>query len=98
MEIDGLLKRDTEETWTHEVFKVSARYPTDPVTYGLIDESGEGIRGMFYEPELQKVKAKDVYKIERVIKTRKRKGKTEYYVKWVGYPDKFNSWVEDIIA
>jgi len=84
--------------WSHEIFKVSARYPTDPVTYSLIDESGEGIRGKFYEPELQKVKAKDVYKIERVIKTRKRKGNTEYFVKWLGYPDKFNSWVTDIIT
>ena len=84
--------------WTHELFKISSRYPTDPPTYGLTDQSGEDIKGKFYTQELQKVKARDVYKIERVIKTRKRKGKTEYFVKWLGYPDKFNSWVTDIIT
>jgi len=84
--------------WSQELFKVSTRYPTEPPTYGLTDQADETIKGKFYAQELQKVKPKDVYKIERVIRTRKRGGKTEYFVKWLGYPDKFNSWVTDIIA
>jgi len=39
-----------------------------------------------------------VYEIEQVIKTRKRGGKVEYFVKWKGYPEKFNSWVDAIIT
>jgi hypothetical protein len=55
---------------------------------------GEDIKGKFYEQELQKIeKTDDVYKIEKILKTRKRNGRIEYFVKWLGYPEKFNSWV-----
>jgi chromobox protein 5 len=40
-------------------------------------------------------KTDNVYEVEKFIKTRKRDGKVEYYVKWKGYPDKFNSWTSD---
>ena len=79
--------------WTDEIFTVSTRHPTDPATFGLKDYDGEDIKGKFYEQELQKVTKQDddVYDIEEVVKTRKRGGKVEYYVKWKGYPSKFNS-------
>ena len=93
-----LYEKGYRGNWTQELFKISARYPSDPPTYGLKDQSGEDIKDKFYAQELQKVKQKDIYKVERVIKTRKRRGKTEYFVKWLGYPDKFNSWVTDIIV
>ena len=53
------------------------------------------LEGVFYEAELQKVeKVDDVNLIEKVLNQRTRIGKKEYYVKWKGYPDKFNSWVD----
>jgi Chromo (CHRromatin Organisation MOdifier) domain len=59
--------------------------------------SGEDIEGEFYEQEFQKViKTDDMYEVEKVIKTRKQHGKVEYYVKWKGYTDKFNSWTSDV--
>jgi len=71
--------------------------PTDPPTYLVSDYHNEDIKEKFYAEELQKVvKKDDVYKIERVIKNRKRYGKTQYFVNWLGYPSEFNSWVEDI--
>ena len=33
--------------------------------------------------------------VEKVLRKRKRKGVVEYFVKWKGYPDKFNSWVAE---
>ena len=33
------------------------------------------------------------YRVEKVISSRMRNKRKEYYVKWLGYPDKFNSWV-----
>jgi transposase InsO family protein len=85
--------------WTEEIFTIVDRYPTHPVTYGLADLTGEHISGKFYEQEIQKVTKTndDVYEVEKVLKTRKRGGKVEYFVKWQGYPDKFNSWVTDVI-
>ena len=82
---------------TDEIFTVSTRHPTDAATFGLKDYGGEDIKGKFYAQELQKVtKEDDVYEIEEVVKTRKRGGKLQYFVRWKGYPSKFNSWVDAI--
>ena len=84
--------------WSEEVFEIAEKHPTYPVTYGLKDLAGESIKGKFYEQELQKVtKTDDVYEVEKVLKTRRRGGKIEYFVKWKGYPEKFNSWVTEVI-
>ena len=34
-----------------------------------------------------------LFLIEKVIKSRKRNGKTELFVKWLDYPCSMNSWV-----
>jgi hypothetical protein len=41
------------------------------------------------------VKEDEIYKVERVISRRKRRGITELFVKWDGWPDKFNSWIQE---
>ena len=67
---------------------------TSPVTYRIAALNGEEIQGTFYEPELQKT-SQELFRIEKVIK----RGKKKSLVKWKGYSDDFNSWVdnEDII-
>ena len=83
--------------WSEEIFVFSMRHPTRPVTYSIKDLSDESIKGKFYEYELQKViKRDDVYIVEKILKTRKRAGKIEYFVKWRSYSEKFNSWVSDV--
>ena len=87
------------EGWSEEIFVVRHRFPSDPVTYALNDLMGEEITGRFYEDEIQPVTKEDdgEYIIERVLKTRRDKnGKIQHLVKWRGYDDKFNSWVNDI--
>ena len=80
--------------------KKCLRYTNDfarqvPV-YKLKDDAGEILEGTFYEPELQKIiKEDDVYRVEKILRKRKRKGVVEYLVKWKGYADKFNSWVSE---
>jgi hypothetical protein len=82
------------QNWTDELFTISERYASSPVTYGLKDMSGEEIKGRFYEEEIQKVikTQEDEYIVERVLKSRKRNGQIEHFVKWKGYADTFNSW------
>ena len=84
--------------WSEEIFKVTQKYPTDPVTYGIADAADEPIKGKMYEHELQRVDkpADDYYLIERVVRTRKKGGKVQYLVKWQGYPESMNSWVDDV--
>ena len=78
--------------WTEEIFVVDAIQYTDPITYKLKDLSGEEVQGSFYEQELLKTEQslEDLFRIEKVI--RRSKGKA--LVKWSGYPEKFNSWVD----
>jgi len=64
--------------------------------YYLEDLMDEEIKGGFYEKELQKVSKKvmdNSFKIEEVIRTRGRGKKKEAYVSWVGYPEKFNCYI-----
>ena len=51
--------------------------------------NGEEIIGTFYEKELQKT-SQEEFRIEKVIK---RKG-DKMYVKWKGYDNSFNSWID----
>ena len=53
--------------------------------------NNEIIQGIFYEKELQlsKMKEDGLYIIEKVI----RKVGNKYLVKWKGYDDRFNSYV-----
>lgn len=84
--------------WSEELFKISRRYETVPVTYGITDLLDGDIKGRFYEQELQKIDETDqVYVVEKILKTRKRAGKIEYFVKWRSYSDKFNSWTDNVL-
>ena len=75
--------------WTEEVFTIDEVLRTDPPTYKITDYNDERIQGSFYEPELQKT-SQDIYRIEKVIRKRGNKA----LVKWLGYPDSFNSWID----
>ena len=55
----------------------------------ISDLNGEPITGRFYEKELQKA-SQEKFRIEKVLK---RKG-DELYVKWKGYDNLFNSWID----
>ena len=93
----GAFKRGYTPNWTHELFVIKSKdIQTQPPTYKIKDQSGEEIEGSFYEEELQKVGEPESYKIEKVIRSRRqRNGQRQYFVKWMGYPDSFNSWVNE---
>ena len=75
--------------WSEEVFIISKIKDTAPCTYVINDLNGEKIVGTFYEKELQKTNQKE-FRIEKVIK---KKG-NKLYVKWKGYYNPFNSWID----
>ena len=91
----GVFRKGYEQTYTDEFFKIVECIPRSPPVYKLQDIVGEDINGTFYSQELQKViidKAK-VFKIEKILKTKKQKGMTMCLVSWRGWPDKYDSWV-----
>ena len=76
-------------SWSNEVFHIKKVNLTNPTTYLLQDENGLDIEGGFYTEELQKVKHKDVYLVEKILR---RKG-NQVLVKWLGMNKDHNSWI-----
>ena len=75
--------------WSEEVFVVNKVKNTVPWAYMINDLNGEEMNSSFYEKELQKADQKE-FRIEKAIK---RKG-NKLYVKWKGYNNSFNSWID----
>ena len=75
--------------WSEEVFVIKNIKNTVPWAYVIEDLNGEEIIGTFYEKELQKIDQQE-FRIEKVIKTKGDK----LYVKWKGYDNSFNSWID----
>lgn len=75
--------------WTEEEFIIHAvNEKYRPTTYQIRSLAGELITGSFYEQELQAVTNTDeMYRIERVIRTRGRAEHKQALVKWMGYPE-----------
>lgn len=87
-----------EANWSEEIFTISARKARRIPVYRVKDFNGDELQGTFYQHELQKVsKANgELYSVQKVLKTRKRKGKKQYFVRWKGYGEEFDSWVDQI--
>ena len=87
--------REYDQRWSGELFQIvnrdgTQRYPT----YKIKDYAGESIDGTFYEEELQKVTPNEYYKVEKILKSRKIKGRPkEVLVRWLHWPPKYDSWI-----
>ena len=75
--------------WSEEIFVIRKIKNTVPWTYVINDLNAEEIIGTFYEKELQGTNQQE-YRIEKIIK---KKG-DNLYVKWKGYNNSFNSWID----
>ncbi len=85
-----------EEQYSREIFKIQKVRHGYPITYALEDLKEEPVLGLFYEEEMQLVQNLDdiEYKIEKVIKRRGKGRNKEVFVKFLGWPEKFNQWMK----
>jgi hypothetical protein len=74
-----------------EIVEVKTRMPIPMYILKSLDK-GDIIEGGFYAEELQPVKG-DVFKIE-VLKRRKYRGKQQLFVRWIGFDDTHNQWID----
>ena len=85
----NIFEKSYETNWTEEIFVIyDIKYSNVPYYY-LKDLNGEKLQGTFYQEELQKTKQDDLYTIEKILKT----NKDRILVKWCGYDNSFNSWI-----
>ena len=75
--------------WSEEVFVIKKVKNTVPWTYAINDLNSKEIIVTFYEKEIQKSNQQE-FRIEKVIK---KKG-DKLHVKWKGYDNSFNSWID----
>lgn len=98
--VKGKFEKGATSNWTEELFKITGIKDSTPRTvYTLADQADEPITSIFYPEEVtEAVSEEKEHLIEKVIKKRKKGSHFEYFVKWIGLPDKFNSWVDSLQA
>ena len=92
-----IFRKGYETGWSEEIFRISKRIPRSPPVYEVVDLNGDAIHGTFYTEQLQKVTMKDdVFIVEKVLKQRRRNGRVQYFVRFLGYPKSFDTWVDQL--
>ena len=90
--VEASLKMNANKVWRN-LYLSNKNRPTKPKffppTYKIKDDKGKEIQGTFYDQELQKT-TQEIFRLEKIIKTRDNKS----LIKWLGYPDFTNSWVD----
>jgi Integrase core domain/Chromo (CHRromatin Organisation MOdifier) domain len=92
----GKFSRGYNEQTMQEIFKIKSIDTKKPIPlYHLTDYDGkEDVVGGFYEFELTPVETK-IFRIEKILKKRKYRGKAQILVKWKGFGDQHNSWIDE---
>ena len=84
----NIFAKEYMPNWSEEIFIIKKIKNTVLWAYVINDLNGEEIIGTFYETGLQKTK-QNKFRIEKINK----KG-DKLYVKWKGYDNSFNSWID----
>jgi len=85
----GVFTKGYLPSWSTEIFKIVKINETLPTTYQLQDYTGKPIAGCFYSEEILKTNYPNDYLVEKIIR---KKGK-QIFVKWLGFDNTHNSWI-----
>jgi transposase InsO family protein len=94
--VNSPFKKNFEENWSDEVFRIiKTDRSAAPTMYVLEDLNKNVIVGKFYKEELQDIGKNPPLemRIEKVIRSKMVGKHKQYLVKWVGYDNSFNSWI-----
>lgn len=92
----GPFLKNFDQNWSDEVFRVVAIDTKQaPVMYTLQDLQDSIVQGKFYRQELQSLGAEQpqLFRIEKILRSRGRGKDKQYYVKWAGHDASHNSWI-----
>ena len=85
-------KKEYLPGWTEEVFVVRREQKGKVPTYKVDEWDGTRFKGTFYEQDWKTVTVEDddLFRIDKIVK---RKG-DKVLVRWKGWPDKYDTWLE----
>jgi hypothetical protein len=89
-------KKGAEKNFSREKFRIKKFIKTTPrPVYELEELNKTPIEGQFYQEEHTPVRItkQTVYKIDKILDKRVRRGSREYLVRWQGYGKEFDFWI-----
>ena len=91
----GTFEKGYLPNWTDEVFFIAQRLRRMPPVYRLREYDGTMLERTFYERELQRVQQSEsnMFRIEKILKVRGKGKGVEYFVRWSGWPSKYDQWL-----
>ena len=94
--VEHHFNKNFDQNWSDEVFRiVGIDTKEKPTMYVIEDLEHNVIEGKFYKAELQSIgkEKPEIYRIEKIVRTRGTGANKQYLVKWHGYSSEHNSWV-----
>ncbi len=91
----GKFARGYKQQSNVEIFRIYSIKTTSKIPMYFLEtyDKSEKIKGGFYDFELTKVSG-DIFRIEKIIKTRKINGKIQHFVRWKGFNENYDSWID----
>ena len=94
-EYNTKLEKGYYPTYKDNVYTIEKSIKGDnKYIFKIKDEKGQVLNQIFYPEQLQKI-TDNLYRIEKILKRRKRNGIKEVFVKWLNYPNTYNSWIRE---
>jgi len=92
----GKFSRGYQQKFNDEIFRIYKINVGKKIPLYHLEsyDSKEKIKGGFYDFELTKT-SRDVFRIEKVLREKITPAGKEYFVKWKGFSDTYNSWVKE---
>jgi len=92
----GKFEKGYLPNYSDELFRIlTVNDSRSPTIYRLEDLEGEKIDGIFYREELVPTSLDTTHRIAEILKTRKTREGVKHFVRWIGYSDRYNSWIKD---
>jgi len=93
-----LFEKDSTARWTMELFRIRAvQTHSHPITYLIEDLAKQPYLGAFYRHDIEPTEqSEEDGLVEKIVKRRRKKvagvWQNQVLIKWMGWPEKFNSW------